>query len=382
MPLPDVAKVMLCSKSSEPRIRRRDLDCWHLCFCLTVGKDNFMYLQFREGQKTQAWGRILGEDITTAGASRTFVAKAQADHTMLCAMDQDRDDLIFMFDIRRPYDSFAQFTQFIMAERRLQRKVPARIHVDRNSVIVDPTSFLALMHSPIAVKEMQEPDAANIIRYPAYTSGQEFREICDCLLSTEQPVGPDLLITLEVEKRAWAEQVEGLSLFLQRRLKLSQPLGKILINGMTASASGQLPDSEAIRAIDETEAEICEGVKQRVGRPLDITSLFGMTFAEKYHAVSDVGFFLSPLGSGCLIPLIRRMPGVVYQNQKWIRWKPGIDYPRLFRIPESDITDRVDIRGIRKDGSMDQMTSYSIDPTIFAEHAIRTFLESTCAPRT
>lgn len=141
-----------------------------------------------------------------------------------------------------------------------------------------------------------------------------------------------ILITLDVEKRIWAEQDEGISGFLTRaREYIGTPL-TVAINGMTAAVNGN-----RFGAFDEIDAEE-NAIIRRIRRnsPSDTRFLrgFGKTIEEKLEMLKDFGFYIGPFGSSSIISTVLNIPGITYQNRYYInKTRKAPNIRRRIKVP-------------------------------------------------
>ena len=376
--LPETTRNAFITEDPSLRLLRRDPSTSHNTLVLFRDAKNHLAITFPTANKRELalYGRHQGAWVATPDAPKTFQTTFDEDMTTLCADPEPRPHSVFVFDAKRPFDAFWQATRFFQEKSWLAKAGPLRLHVDRVNAIVDPFFlFDRAGDLSVEIEEVQDVRAWNIVRPRAWVPGPDFRRLCDQDLNLQPPQGPDLFLTLEVEKRVWQEQVETLGLFLERVVESDRPVREILINGMTATADGSLADPEVMHSVAVREREICNSLQERVSKALRFRSLHGQTFTQKFEALSSCGFFLSPMGSGALIPLIRRIPGLVYQNSVMIEIVPGIDFAGFERVPGSLIHDRPELRGSVRTGRGDQNISYSIEPEAFADLALACFAE-------
>lgn len=125
-----------------------------------------------------------------------------------------------------------------------------------------------------------------------------------------------IFITLEVEKRIWAEQVSGIGKFLQRaREHIGQPLN-VYINGMTATVNGnQIENFDKIRL---AENSIVHELTEIAPPDTIVRRGFGKTIQEKIEDCKNYGFYIGPFGSSAVVPTVLGIPGINYQNKFFI----------------------------------------------------------------
>lgn len=184
-----------------------------------------------------------------------------------------------------------------------------------------------------------------------------------------------IFITLEVEKRIWAEQVEGIGKFLVRaRQQLGRPL-TIYINGMTSTVSGKY--IAGFENIQRKETEFVNKISQIAPKDTIILRGFGKTISEKIHDCKEFGFYVGPLGTSSVIPIIFSIPGITYHNEYFINYKmKKLNIPYLIRIsPEhiKNLDNHVGFAPYKEKRTEIQWTGYSINAEIFVKSAFEHF---------
>ena len=181
--------------------------------------------------------------------------------------------------------------------------------------------------------------------------------------------GFTVLVSLEVEKRQWIEQVEGIGEFL---LVLRDRVGAVhvLVNGMTANANGWI--DPRFKVIEESESAIIETWRSRLGPGVRIDHLSGMTAADKAAAIRHADFFLAPAGSAALLPCLLDVPGVMYGVKNFIdQMQPLKDVARNISFIEgSYLADDAGYGLVAEWFSGAQVFSYSIPTDRFLAAAL------------
>lgn len=122
-----------------------------------------------------------------------------------------------------------------------------------------------------------------------------------------------IYITLEIEKRIWAEQIEGISQFLNRvRQELGHPL-TVYINGMTSTINGK--KETGYDKIFREETKIVDKICNNIALDTIIHRGSGKTIENKLIDCKDYGFYIGPFGTSALIPWLLEIPGITFHNE-------------------------------------------------------------------
>ncbi|MEO1679111.1 MAG: hypothetical protein AAFU80_13230 [Pseudomonadota bacterium] len=118
-----------------------------------------------------------------------------------------------------------------------------------------------------------------------------------------------LFVSLDLEKRAWLEQEEGLTGLIEEATRRFGHV-HLLVNGMTSNTSGR--GCEAYGQIRAREAALMDRWQDRFGADLTVEHLFGQTMEEKARRILGASFYAGPMTSAILLPAFLDVPGVAY----------------------------------------------------------------------
>ena len=252
---------------------------------------------------------------------------------------------------------------------------------NRDATIFAPEKILETAGIDFRIVDEEFAEKAHVVSVPSRFAG--WRKYMNLI---HRAYGSDakkdiakLLVTLELEKRIWAEQEEGISRFLTlARNHVGRPL-TVFVNGMTAAANGNR--FMEFDKIDMEENAIMDDIRRN--SPCDTRFLrgFGKTMEEKIETLRSYGFYVGPFGSSSVISTVLNIPGVTYQNRHYInRTRKGPKIRHRIKVPANKIRNVEDKEGIAaNDGESfggtnhneKSMVGYSINPDIFAKIAIR-----------
>lgn len=190
-----------------------------------------------------------------------------------------------------------------------------------------------------------------------------------CAGSENSAVPPDfdkcalrVWLSLELEKRLWAEQIEGLSTIIdalaRKYLREGETVG-LVFNGMTGVEGGEMP--WYICGLIAREQSLIEEIRSKLRCRHKVFNLAGKTLRVKTLFASGIDFIVAPLGSASLLPsLIFDKPGVVYGNNvSDLRSFVGRN---TIILDEKNVTDVHALKGVVNWRGTGQCVSYSIAP--------------------
>lgn len=291
----------------------------------------------------------------------------------------------FRIDNARVFDSLATCAKL----RRLNEASPDfRFHVlevDKRRSLLDPAELPLGALFQNAAREERKPAVGgppeHHIFSTIYLSGGMkggLRKGLDPLFEDirRQPRpagGPFILaVSLELEKRVWVEQVEGIAQVLGLLLAHHSRL-ELMVNGMTASVLK--PPEDPFADIAEREREALGHICARLPGLITLRHLHGQTLPEKCAALSHASYFIGPVGSASLLPLALSLPGLVYgspEAMRSVRWmiEPG---DRLAMLPPELVQPVPAALGMRAYNWARELqsASYSIQPAAFQAHVGR-----------
>lgn len=323
-------------------IIRRDRHVWNVCLHVFRHDGNWLIVDI-----------VLGGILFQASNSQTHVAASFGSHnetkTSIEAIsnDQKQDiysfdwgqdpDTIVLFNNGRPIDqsmSIAKFAVFAAATdiadsvHIQQAKLSAyfdpelfqsirklgRRSFTNNKEYRDRSKFIKTQTSIIEGIYLPEIAGVNLIHYLL----KEFRkEIVEHNTPTSSWVDPRerliLFCSLDLEKRKWDEQSEGLLALFEKTQTITSKL-TVYVGGMT----GPIFEEEAARlnkqyeSILESEAAAATSWKQRLGDFIDVVLLGGSDLLTKVGAISSSHFLVTPAGTPSIIGVLADLKGVSY----------------------------------------------------------------------
>lgn len=279
--------------------------------------------------------------------------------------------LVYRFSVGRPLDSLTQ----IMRVLREARQPPHRDHalwLNRNQIFFDPIRLFSALGATAHEIGAAEARGAHVVEFSRNLIDSED---LDLLHQVYRPQAiPDysrIFITLEVEKRIWREQEDALGKFLTRaRTDLGRPL-TVYINGMGASVNGSTGGD--FGDIEEAETQAVERLAQRAPGDTQFLRGFGKTIDTKIEECRNYGFFLGPLGTSSLVPIIMDLPGITYHNRFFIDSNTMFQGHQVTRLGIEHIRNLDGFSGIAPKFDDKQNVGYSIDADFFAETAMTHF---------
>jgi len=136
--------------------------------------------------------------------------------------------------------------------------------------------------------------------------------------SVGDSIPPDsfaMVISLDLEKRKWVNQVEVLKECIRIAKGIYGDI-RIILNGMCAPIGGM---DMALKAIVDFEVQVFNEIVSGLG-PDSSISLSGLTFESKIPVLARANFFVVPLGTPSLIlSHLLRKPGMVVCNKEFAR---------------------------------------------------------------
>lgn len=177
-----------------------------------------------------------------------------------------------------------------------------------------------------------------------------------------------IVLSLEVEKRTWINQIECLRSALSYLIANCNKRVKVVLNGMTGTLH---QDQGHLLDIINYEAEVAKVLFEKLD--VDWIDLSGKDLEEKYFFFKGANFFIAPIGSAAILPsIVLGVPGMAVGSReivgnKWYRkfvdsgcWMPELD----------KITDNSEISGLISFHKKNETLSYSID----ADYFIKSFV--------
>lgn len=255
---------------------------------------------------------------------------------------------------------------------------------DYDRTYFDPSAILEAAGLPFSLTEPEFAEGNHTISVPKQFPGWK-KHICvihDAYRTESGKPALDfskIFITLEVEKRIWAEHADGIGKFLRCiRERIGRPL-TIYINGMTATVNrNEIEDFEKIRA---SENGIVDELAETAPRDTIVKRGFGKTIQEKIDDCRNFGFYIGPFGSSAVVPTVLGMPGITYQNEFFINprsKRKTLNLPYLTKVDAKHINNLSDHQGVapiylKKKGYENSMSiccvGYSIDADVFVKLA-------------
>ena len=293
-----------------------------------------------------------------------------------------RDRVVYRPAFSRPLDNLEEIVR-ITDDWKLHEKngKPVYLLPNGEATIFAPEKVIETAGLDFRIVDEEFAEMAHIVSVPNRFAG--WRKYLDLV---HRAYGADakkdiarLLVTLELEKRIWAEQIEGISRFLTlAREHAGGPL-TIFVNGMTAAANGNR-FSEFDR-LDKEEGAIIDEIRRNSPRDTRFLRGFGKTMEEKIETLRCYGFYVGPFGSSSVISTVLDIPGVTYQNRHYInRTRKAPRIRHRIKVPAGKIRNIENKEGIAANDreivgaashSEKSMVGYSMDPDVFAKLAIR-----------
>ncbi len=171
-----------------------------------------------------------------------------------------------------------------------------------------------------------------------------------------------ILISLELEKRIWVNQVEVYKAVTAKLLNKFSSL-TIIVNGMTGKEYGE--ESREVKKMIEKERVLVKEMFH--GFDVDLIDLSGQTLRVKSKYISIIDMFIAPIGSATILPsLIFEKPGMTvgYTSRFTPSYRSYVLDSTWIPPPES-IEDFPDINGEISWPVPGQAISYSIDQGAF-----------------
>lgn len=374
---------------------RMDRDLWRVRLFFFRGED-WLALEFRQTLLSAAL-RLAAPDGPREG-SFTFRAQAfepleeggrlaaeaeqfhaRARQSPMTAITRFR----FQTDNGRVFDSLASCAKL----RLLSEASPDfRFHVlevHRRRALTDPATLPlgALFEGAERASRRPEGNVAppehrilsSIYLFGGMKRGlrQGLDPLFDQIRARPRPAGGPfvLAVSLELEKRVWVEQVEGIAQVLALLLA-HHPQVELMVNGMTAPVSK--PPEDPFADIAAREREAMAAICARLPGPVTLRHLHGLTLLEKAAALHQASYFIGPVGSASLLPLTLGLPGLLYGNRQAMLSVGWMFEPRdrLTFLPIQLIRPVAAALGMRAYGWARglQSGSYSIEPAAFLAH--------------
>ncbi len=119
-----------------------------------------------------------------------------------------------------------------------------------------------------------------------------------------------VFISYEAEKRGWVEQEQAI-IQLLKALKSQRPNIEVCVNGMTDAPMNRGKTAVRYASVKEREEELIQRLVRAVP-DIRVTHLFGYTVEEKAVVLKSVDFFIAPVISAAMLPMLMDVPGVSY----------------------------------------------------------------------
>lgn len=257
-----------------------------------------------------------------------------------------------------------------------------KIYVNKNELFFDPSLLFPFLKDHFvwveswpqmylhAAKDGAVSFLVKMTRQPMFKKHvrslqQYFQNYLGSLSSNVPKSSFKLMISLELEKRNWLNQVD---LYQKTLLTLSKQFKDIclVINGMTGYEFSQ--NSSNMAKVIEYEKTLIDEITQAC--PLTVIDLAGKTLREKTELIADIDMFIAPIGSATILPaLILQKPGMTvgYRNRFKPHFRNYITEATWVPPPEA-ITDFPEIEGEIKNAgwkNSGMTVSYSIDEEAF-----------------
>lgn len=293
-----------------------------------------------------------------------------------------RDRVVYRPAFSRPLDNLEEIVR-ITDDSKLHDENGKRMYLlpNRDATIFAPEKILETAGMDFEIVDEEFAEKAHVVSVPSRFAG--WRKYMNLI---HRAYGSDakkdiakLLVTLELEKRIWAEQEEGISRFLTlARDHVGRPL-TVFVNGMTAAANGNR--FSEFDKLDMEERAIMDEMKRNSPRDTRFLRGFGKTMEEKIEMLRTYGFYVGPFGSSSVISTVLDMPGVTYQNRHYInRTRKAPRIRHRIKVPANKIRNIGGKEGIAaNDGEScggtnhneKSLVGYSIDPDAFCKLAFR-----------
>lgn len=328
--------------SDIKHIIRRDRHVWHICLHVFRHDGQWLILDIMLGGILFQAGGSPDGTIASIGSHNEATASLEA-----ISRDQQKDiyssdwgtepDTIVLFNNGRPIDQSMSIAKFSVFSDAIAISDSVRVEQARLSAYFDPeifknisklgrrtftdykkyrdrTEFIKTATSIIEGIYIPEIKGVNLIHYLL----RDFRqEIVDSGLAPSPQVDPReelrLFCSLDLEKRRWDEQGPGLLALFERAQTITSRL-TVYVGGMT----GPIFQAEASKlneqyaAILQSEAEIAESWKARLGDFIDVVLLGGSDLLAKVKAISGSHFLVTPAGTPSIIGVLADLKGVSY----------------------------------------------------------------------
>ena len=293
-----------------------------------------------------------------------------------------RDRVVYRPSFSRPLDNLEEIVR-ITDDSKLHEKNGNLLYLlpNRDATIFAPERILETAGIDFQIVDEEFAEMAHIVSVPNRFAGwRKYMDLVHHAFATDTKKDISrILVTLELEKRIWAEQEEGISKFLTlARDHVGNPL-TVFVNGMTAAANGKC--FSEFDKINTKERAILDEIRRN--SPLDTRFVrgFGKTMQEKIELLRNYGFYVGPFGSSSVISTVLDIPGVTYQNRHYInRTRKAPRIMHRIKVPAKNIRNIDEVKGIVTNDeeticgtnhSEKSMVGYSINPDFFAYLAIR-----------
>ncbi|MFD2250191.1 hypothetical protein FHS82_002583 [Pseudochelatococcus lubricantis] len=321
---------------------RRDRHVWHICLHAYRHDGKWLVVDIALGGILFLTGDRQDYTVTSFGShgeTSTSIEAIQKDQKQdIYAADWGLEPhTIVLFNNGRPTDQSMSITKFAAFAAAIDIAESVHVHQAKLSAYFDPELFQSIKaigrrsftnagdyrdrskfikSSTSIIEGIYLPEASdiNLNRYL-------FEELREVLLGRDEAPPPRtapkerliLFCSLDLEKRRWDEQGEGLLALFEKTQTITSHL-TVYVSGMT----GPIFQAEADRlnkqyaSILEVEKEIAASWTKKLGSFIDVEFLGGRDLLAKVHAISRAHFQVTPAATPSIIGILAGLNGVSY----------------------------------------------------------------------
>lgn len=323
-------------------IIRRDRHVWHMCLHVFRNDGQWLILDIMLGGILFQAGGGQTDTMASFGSHNEAQASVEAiskDHQQdIYSFDWGREpETIVLFNNGRPIDQSMSIAKFAVFADAIDIAGSARVEQAKLSAYFDPEIFHSIKkigrRSFTSHKDYR--DRAEFIKKTTsiiegvYIPEIEGVNLIDYLLKDLRkeivgngaaqglPINPGerlrLFCSLDLEKRRWDEQAEGLLALFEKTQTITSGL-TVYVGGMT----GPIFEAEASKlneqyaAILQSEADVADSWKAKLGDFIEVVLLGGTDLITKVNAIRDSHFLATPAGTPSVIGVLAGLQGVSY----------------------------------------------------------------------